>query len=90
MSQKEMRRCPGCGDRGDIDHITACCADLNNRWFREVAMQAYASWHAGKSVMIEMLTKQLRRKSTIDIRALQRGSEHRSRNHVGRIRRRYG
>lgn len=83
MMANAYRRCPGCGDLGDLDHIVACAGAWRDR-------QAFESWHAGSAAMLEMVDRQLRRRGGLDVVALQKGRERRALRHVASMRRRYG
>lgn len=59
-----LRRCPGCGDRGDIDHIVACTTGRITE-----AQRRGAGW------MLALVRKQVGRRGAVDLVALGRAAE---------------
>lgn len=60
-----MRKCPGCGDRADIDHIVACCASLGWTSPGREASLATLRMRDGARELLAMVRRQLQRRGHI-------------------------
>lgn len=68
------RRCPGCGDRGDLDHVVACTRARLARFTNGEDARYRQGWRAGVAWFALAATKMRIRRGMIIVARLERAA----------------